>query len=318
MNKYDQFSYDLCQLLRDNCRITTTTLAKKLGCTRKKVMARINKLEEEGVIRGYYSSINVALTDWGFNAMIFIRIHSSLAFPIIREIIQLDEIIEIHHIAGEYNLVVYGWFKSNEDLQDFLINKLTIIHGIERQYIQILLRSYNQGVLVAGNPRTIKTKNTPFKLDDLDFKIARFLFTNGRATMAEIANTIDVSDQTVVNRLKRMITWGVISKFYTALDMNKFGIRHYASVSISVLPEKFKHVLESINKLKPLWLTETTGTNDLIVLLEAKSLEEIWEFLHDQLGKIVGILKTETHLILGRFFRNQKKPLHKPEKQYNK
>ncbi|MHA1713993.1 MAG: Lrp/AsnC family transcriptional regulator [Candidatus Ranarchaeia archaeon] len=301
MSAFDEFDIELCNLLRHNGRATTTWLAKTMGCTRKKVAVRKARLEKKGVIQGYFPLVNCAITDWGFFALIALRVALPITDQIIRKILGFEDIVQVIQIDGDYNLNLFGWFKSAKRLQNFLSSKIKPIPGVEHHYTQILLRSFFYGELAVGN--TGNPTILSIELDELDYKIARILFKNSRTSIVDIAKRLKVSNQTVLNRVNRMIKEKVIRKFYTAIDTTKLEKSIKVMIYIVIAPKKFKKALEAIVKLKPLaWVTETTGKSDLLISIDFQHIEELWRYIHNKLAKIDGVLKTESYLVTGDYY----------------
>jgi len=57
-NMLDKIDKKILFCLDNNCRQSTNTIAKQLKIHRNVVLYRIKKLEEQGVIRGYFTEIN--------------------------------------------------------------------------------------------------------------------------------------------------------------------------------------------------------------------------------------------------------------------
>ena len=301
MKGYDEFDISLCKLLRLNGRATTTWLAQKLGCTRKKVALRKEKLEKAGIIQGYYPLINYAITNWGFFALLSLQIKPSNAQEIISTVLQTDEIEQVIQIDGEYQLALFGWFRNGKQLQDFLANTIDPIKGIQKHYSQILLRSYFFGELAVGNPN--KERPVTIELDEIDYQIAKSLFKNSRTPFVDIASSLNISTQTVLNRMNQMIKNKVISRFYTAIDTIKLDDSVKVLIYLVVAPAKFKSAIDAIIKLHPLgWVTESTGKSDIVITVTFHHIEDLWNYLHNNLAKIDGILRTESYLVIGDYY----------------
>ena len=75
--RIDSFDLKLIDLLQDHGNETTVWLAKKLGCTRHKVMNRMKQLEKQGVILSYMTFINYEALG-GYNGAAILQVKPSI------------------------------------------------------------------------------------------------------------------------------------------------------------------------------------------------------------------------------------------------
>mgnify|MGYP006287581199 CR=1 FL=1 len=116
------------------------------------------------------------------------------------------------------------------------------------------------------------------KLDKKDFQILYELDKNSRQSNSQISKKLKTSPEVVNYRIKRLENNGIISRYITipqlyALDIFQFKI---CLCLQNISPEK---LLEKIEKLKKKdsvkWIVETKGVWDLVISLEAESLEQV-------------------------------------------
>lgn len=89
-------------LLRDG-RTPAAQIAEQIGLSRPAVADRLDKLERQGVIRGTTAVVDPAKVGRGITAFVAARgpSLSTGAWKKFRGVMQRDEVIEVHSVAGE-------------------------------------------------------------------------------------------------------------------------------------------------------------------------------------------------------------------------
>lgn len=143
----DNFDHQIIELLKINARISVSDLAKNVNLSRTAVTARVKRLEQEGIIKGYHAVINDKEHDsenaiCAYLALKFDTSTSNATFEDYAKKIQL--IHGVHHcygISGETDLMVYIEVESMKQL--YLIHdqlnqlkhmRQVITHMVIRQF----------------------------------------------------------------------------------------------------------------------------------------------------------------------------------------
>lgn len=137
----DQDVIILREMQRDGA-LTNVDLAKRVNLSPPATHTRVRRLEELGFIRDY-----VALLDrdkFGFDMLCFImvslRMHQTEEVQRFRSLVtELPEVLECYHITGDYDYILKVVVQNRLELQQFLMDKLTPIPGIERIYTRVVL-----------------------------------------------------------------------------------------------------------------------------------------------------------------------------------
>jgi Lrp/AsnC family leucine-responsive transcriptional regulator len=109
------------------------------------VFERIRKLEERGVIEGYTARINPAAIGLPLLAFIFIRDEDKPGDDkAARDIREIPEVLEVHHVAGEDCLLVKVRVKDTEALGRLLRDRLGRIPTITSTRTTIVLGSVKE------------------------------------------------------------------------------------------------------------------------------------------------------------------------------
>ena len=135
-------------------------------------------------------------------------------------------------------------------------------------------------------------------MDSFDRNIIEILESDGRASNAEIARSIGVSEGTIRRRLKKLIDNKTILVLAIS-DPRQMGYEFEALVGIQVEPGSVEKVASSITKLKDTkWVSITTGTYDVFAWGIHPTAEALGRFLRNVIGDIDGVKKTETFVSL--------------------
>lgn len=138
----DDLDKAILQLLQTEGRISNVDLAERVNLSPPAIHARLKRLEQRGYIRQY-----VALLDRekvGYDMLCFIHVNLQLHQPEqvenFRRVIQdLPEVLECHHLTGEYDYLLKVAVRNRKDLERFVVSRLTPIPGIARIHTSLVL-----------------------------------------------------------------------------------------------------------------------------------------------------------------------------------
>ena len=119
----DQTDILILKELTHNCRIKVNHLAARVHLTAPAVTARINRLEDAGVIKRY--TIEVDTEKLGYDRQIFIRtaMKDAAQRTGYRALIHRYRNAIRHHyrVSGDMPYLIEGAFRSRAELNDFLL-----------------------------------------------------------------------------------------------------------------------------------------------------------------------------------------------------
>jgi Lrp/AsnC family transcriptional regulator, regulator for asnA, asnC and gidA len=135
-------------------------------------------------------------------------------------------------------------------------------------------------------------------MDELDRKIITILQEDGRASNAQIARRVGVSEGTVRRRLKRLIEEGYI-RVVALPQPEKMGYATEAVIGVQVEPDKLEEVGERLAQVKAVqWAAVTTGVFDVLLWVTVPSAKELGDLLQTEIGVVPGVRRTETFVAL--------------------
>lgn len=138
----DEIDIVILQEVQQNGRISNVELAQKINLSPPATHTRVRRLSEKGYIREF-----VALLDQekvGYEMTCFIRInlelHQSKALQNFRAAIgDMPEVLECHHVTGEFDYLLKVIIRSRKELEQFIVERLTPISGVGHIYTSLVL-----------------------------------------------------------------------------------------------------------------------------------------------------------------------------------
>ena len=141
----DQIDINILEAMKVNGRATASEISKRVNLSIPAVSERIRKLEETNVIEQYSIKTNRSKMGYKLLTMVFVNIDQTANIENFREtIVQFDEVIECHHMAGEYDYMLKVLLKDTSELEDFLSKKLKAIQGVQKSNSLIILSTLKE------------------------------------------------------------------------------------------------------------------------------------------------------------------------------
>ncbi|HWX63616.1 Lrp/AsnC family transcriptional regulator [Bradyrhizobium sp.] len=116
----DHRNIELLRLLRDDPRLSTSELARRVGMSAPAVRERILRLEDTGIIRGYRLELDPAAL--GYPVAAFVRVRPAPGqLPRLAELARsMPEVVECHRVTGEDCFVLKVHLQSIDELDKVL------------------------------------------------------------------------------------------------------------------------------------------------------------------------------------------------------
>lgn len=143
-------------------------------------------------------------------------------------------------------------------------------------------------------------------LEAKEKEILKILERDAKATPEKIATMVGLSETEVAAKIKEFEDKGIIVQYKTIIDWEKTGEEVvYAFIEVKVTPERdvgFDAVAKRIYKFKEVHsLYLLSGTYDLSVVVEGKSMKEIAYFVAEKLATLDNVQGTVSHFMLKKY-----------------
>ena len=116
----DETNAELLRELQTDPRMRHSALARRVGMSQPAVTERVRRLEESGVIRGYYLDLDPAALGLPLTAFIRVRPHPGLLTEIVALAQSIPEIVECHRIVGEDGFLLKVYLPAIDQLDRIL------------------------------------------------------------------------------------------------------------------------------------------------------------------------------------------------------
>lgn len=116
----DELDRALLRHLRDDARVTMAELGRRVGLSRTAVLARVRRLECDGVIRGYRAQVVESGARHRHVARVGIVVRTPDVAGYVRRLFRFDEMEEAETVAGEYDLLCRFVVDSSARLDEIL------------------------------------------------------------------------------------------------------------------------------------------------------------------------------------------------------
>ncbi|MCI5621144.1 MAG: Lrp/AsnC family transcriptional regulator [Lachnospiraceae bacterium] len=137
-------------------------------------------------------------------------------------------------------------------------------------------------------------------------KILTFIEKNSRIDLKELAIVLGVEEVAVMNELEQMEKENIICGYHTLINWDKAGVEKVSAlIEVRVTPQRgmgFDKVAERIYnypEVNAVYLI--SGSFDLLVSLEGKTLRDVSQFVSDKLSTLESVLSTQTNFILKKY-----------------
>ena len=135
------------------------------------------------------------------------------------------------------------------------------------------------------------------KIDDLDLTILSELSEDASISVPKLSKKIKVNPSVVYSRIKRLIKRKLIERFTIVVNDHELGYGVKALTGINMDSKQRDNVIEELFKISGVReIAEVTGRFDILVTMYAKSLDEMHRIISDKIGRIDGVLSSESFI----------------------
>ena len=118
--RIDDLDARLLQHLADAPRVGVLELSRRLGVARGTVQARLDRLVERGVIATFAPTIDPVALGFEVTAFATMEIRQGRGREVLEHLRSIPEVLEVHTITGQGDMLARVVARSNDDLQRVL------------------------------------------------------------------------------------------------------------------------------------------------------------------------------------------------------
>lgn len=145
----DKTDREILQILQKKARIPNVEVARTIGMAPSAVLERIKKLEARQIIQGYEVRLNPEMFHCTLTAFIHIRMDNPSRIRETGETLsRVDQIQEVHYLAGEDCLMVKLKASGNSELEQILRESIACLEGVKSTKTFIALSSFKESAKI--------------------------------------------------------------------------------------------------------------------------------------------------------------------------
>lgn len=113
--------------LHADARMSNSALAELVGIAASTCHGRVRRLQEVGVIRGFYADIDPSAIGLNLQAMISVRLQFTARSKIgsfIQQIRRKHQVMDVYFLAGADDFILHVAARDTDDLRSFVVENL--------------------------------------------------------------------------------------------------------------------------------------------------------------------------------------------------
>lgn len=141
--KLSETDIKILQRLLEDARFSSRQIAKKVGVSVGTVLARIKKMEREGLIKGYSVLLDHDKLGYELTVVTEITVSKGRLVETEKEIAKIPSVCCVYDVTGLTDAVIIAKFKGREELGQFT-KQLLALPYIERTNTHVVLTTIKE------------------------------------------------------------------------------------------------------------------------------------------------------------------------------
>jgi Lrp/AsnC family transcriptional regulator for asnA, asnC and gidA len=282
----DQMDIRLIEELETDVRQTNNDLAVKLGVSNPTITSRVRRLLDDGVISAICLVDPMAL---GYKFRVAFAIYTQPAqyIDVANRLAANAHVSAVNLTIGRFNVMGWAFFRTSEDLSDFLSNELNSITGVLHVETMLILQNVKFSTkLLTDDKNYLLPESSAKYIDDLDLNIIRELQMDARQNGADIARKLGVYHTKIFRRMRRLIDNHII-RINIFTNPLALGYGRVATIGLKCDLGKIKQVAEAVASYRQVqYIGIYTGRYDILTSVVFRELRELQHFIDVELGSI--------------------------------
>ncbi len=303
--KLDKKNLKIIYELDKNARIPYSRLSRKVGLSQESVRYRVNRLVKENVINKFLTILDISKLGFTFYK-ILLKLHNvneDKIRTIIKGLSQKKEVVWLTTLNGNFDV---GFVIKARNIFEF--NR--VLEGIEKKYNNYiskkvfsvnvfgdyLNRSYLVGEKRIPNKKiSYSSENMEQKINEKDIEIIKKLTKNARLNAVEISEKLNISPDSVLQRIRKLEKDQIITKYTLVLNHDKINQIHNKVLIYlnNFSPERISSFLKfcgSHNQIT--YIIKALGYWSYELDIEAKDLNQYQKVVRELTSKFSDIIQS--------------------------
>ena len=116
----DELDLKILRLLQNDARMPVKVIAEKIFASAPTVSARIESMTERGIIKGYYTEIDVSKIDNVITSFIDIEVSPERKEELYEFLRSSPQVVEASRVTGEYSILLKVIIKNTLEMDKFI------------------------------------------------------------------------------------------------------------------------------------------------------------------------------------------------------
>jgi DNA-binding Lrp family transcriptional regulator len=297
-----------------NSRQSFRSIGRKVGLSKDRVISRVNKLQENGIISKFYTRCDISRL-----GLIAMRVYLKFQYvtpdkkiEIINHFMNCKYSTVIGTIEGNYDLLVVFIFTEFDDIYHYWIDTLKKYGDFFSDRVISIFADetdYPKSFLIDEIKDRIKLKTTlgiskKVHIDKIDKQIIELLGKDSRISTLEIAKTLKTTTNVINYRIKKMKKLGVILGFKLLINLNELGYKWYkADFFLRDYNTGIKIIKYLENNPNLICIDRTIGYADLELEFYLRSTDELMKIFENVSRKFPDTIKHYSYFRLVKAYK---------------
>ncbi|MEE9388326.1 MAG: Lrp/AsnC family transcriptional regulator [Paracoccaceae bacterium] len=128
----------LLALLQGNGRMSVSEIARRLSCSRTAAQMRLQKLERNGVIDGYFARLSPEYLQKQVRALVMVKFPPGQRGQIEEALADIVQVASLYSISGVFDMAAVVSAGSMAEL-DLILDKMGCLDGVDETMSSIIL-----------------------------------------------------------------------------------------------------------------------------------------------------------------------------------
>ena len=296
-----------------NCRQSNSQIGRKVGLSKEVVNYRIKRMEDLGIITGFWTAINsLKLGYYAFRIYInFLDVSPSIQKEIIQYFKNYKNVWSLQSAKGPVDLGAVIWadyiYKFNQFwnqtldkygnyFEKYAVSILTQVTCLKKSYL--ILNNYEKS---DREFYKINCIGGPEGIDQIDYQLLNEIAINARIPLVKLSEKLKTSSQAINYRIKNLMKKGIILAFRVDIDISKLNLQN-CIIDIYLKDHTKGKQVEDFIKKNPYVeniMDITIGWCDLNFELIVKNIETLTQLIEEIDKKYPGAIR-KTNFWMGR------------------
>jgi DNA-binding Lrp family transcriptional regulator len=126
----DSIDRTILRLLQEDGRASIRSVAERVHVSRANAYARINRLIEDGVIRGFTARVDHERAGHGASAYITLKIVQNSWRTVREKLVTLPGVVHIALVSGDFDVLLLVHTVDNRSLRELVLTRLQAIEEV--------------------------------------------------------------------------------------------------------------------------------------------------------------------------------------------